>query len=522
MNSTLCNLKIFFIVRLGSIVPWIICLLFTNNLFAQDIEVKKFEPLQNDQTAVTSARKDLNGNTCGLVKVILKEPGAEFEGNIIGDVTFNNNEYWVYMAKGSKRLNIKHPSYLPVTIVFSDYGVTRIESDKTYCLTLKGNKKNERVNSGKKKMVLFNIRPREAELYIDDEIISKEDGGTYAISLTHGTHYYSIKSGEFSLNNQVVKVSGKTDSVNVDLSVFYSKLCFSCETQDASLYINGKQYGNGSWSGLIAPGRYVLEAKKNACTTQTRTIEIHENDSVYVKFPRLMTITGKITVNSKPEQCDVMLDGEKVGKTPLAAKDVPVGSHQIIINKEYYAPDTLNNVIIEEGQDLTIEGHLDYLDEFSKIWIEAHNGNARYQTELAECYIYNKSHISGWDISMVDGNKAIYWYTKAAEQGYANAQCALSHLYNSGRVVMRNYEKSFYWAKKAAEQNDSQGCYLLGHTYAYGQGVEKDITQAIYWLRKSILIGYGEYGSGSGNSNAEELLKKLGYESEIPSEYDIE
>ncbi|MBO4464648.1 MAG: hypothetical protein J5797_10720 [Prevotella sp.] len=51
-----------------------------NNLFAQDIEVKKFEPLEKDQTAVLSARKDLNGNTCGLVKVLLKEPGGRVRG----------------------------------------------------------------------------------------------------------------------------------------------------------------------------------------------------------------------------------------------------------------------------------------------------------------------------------------------------------------------------------------------------------------------------------------------------------
>jgi hypothetical protein len=38
-------------------------------MYAQDIEVKKFELLEKDQTAVTSPRKDINGNICGLVKV---------------------------------------------------------------------------------------------------------------------------------------------------------------------------------------------------------------------------------------------------------------------------------------------------------------------------------------------------------------------------------------------------------------------------------------------------------------------
>ena len=56
----------------------IFSLLLTRVAFSQDIEVKKFEPLEKDQTAVTSPRKDINGNACGLVKVALKEAGAEF------------------------------------------------------------------------------------------------------------------------------------------------------------------------------------------------------------------------------------------------------------------------------------------------------------------------------------------------------------------------------------------------------------------------------------------------------------
>ena len=57
-------------------------------LSAQDIEVKKFEPNEKDQTAALSPRKDINGVVCGLVKVQLKEPGTEFEGSVMGNVQF--------------------------------------------------------------------------------------------------------------------------------------------------------------------------------------------------------------------------------------------------------------------------------------------------------------------------------------------------------------------------------------------------------------------------------------------------
>ena len=67
--------------KIGFVLVLLCC---TLSLYAQDIEVKKFEPLEKDQTAVTSPRKDINGTACGLVKVALKEPGAEFEGSVMG------------------------------------------------------------------------------------------------------------------------------------------------------------------------------------------------------------------------------------------------------------------------------------------------------------------------------------------------------------------------------------------------------------------------------------------------------
>ncbi len=49
--------------------------------------------MEKDLTAVISPRKDINGTACGLVKVTLKEPDAEFEGNVMGDVQFTSKEY---------------------------------------------------------------------------------------------------------------------------------------------------------------------------------------------------------------------------------------------------------------------------------------------------------------------------------------------------------------------------------------------------------------------------------------------
>jgi len=51
-----------------------------------------------------------------------------------------------------------------------------------------------------------------------------------------------------------------------------------------------------------------------------------------------------------------------------------------------------------------------------------------------------------------DEAKAVHWYEKAAEQGYANAQNNLGNMYTDGRGVPKDDAKAVQWYQKAAEQ----------------------------------------------------------------------
>jgi TPR repeat protein len=48
--------------------------------------------------------------------------------------------------------------------------------------------------------------------------------------------------------------------------------------------------------------------------------------------------------------------------------------------------------------------------------------------------------------------KAVEWYTKAANQGLASAQYNLGICYEYGKGVMKNIFKAKEWYKKAADQ----------------------------------------------------------------------
>lgn len=111
-------------------------LLMAISSHAQELKVKRMELAPIDSSASNYPRRDLNQNLCALVKVDLAVPGATFSGNVLGEVDYLQNEYWVYMSSGSYMLQIKHPNFLPLFLNFRDFDIRGVKSEKTYVLSL--------------------------------------------------------------------------------------------------------------------------------------------------------------------------------------------------------------------------------------------------------------------------------------------------------------------------------------------------------------------------------------------------
>lgn len=112
---------------------------------AQEISVKSMEQLSMDLSARINARKDFNGQNCALVKVQIPVDDVVFDGNVVGTVEHQVNEYLVYMTAGSKTLDIRHPRYHTLSINFADHGIASLEQLVTYRLILNAEQLQERV-----------------------------------------------------------------------------------------------------------------------------------------------------------------------------------------------------------------------------------------------------------------------------------------------------------------------------------------------------------------------------------------
>lgn len=107
-----------------------------NTSVAQELKVKSFVLAPTDITAQTEGRKDLNGDACALVKIFVVGDVADVEGNVVKPLVKKNSQTWAFMTQGSKQMQVIAQNALPLMVIFADYGIGKLESNRTYILTL--------------------------------------------------------------------------------------------------------------------------------------------------------------------------------------------------------------------------------------------------------------------------------------------------------------------------------------------------------------------------------------------------
>lgn len=80
---------------------------------------------------------------------------------------------------------------------------------------------------------------------------------------------------------------------------------------------------------------------------------------------------------------------------------------------------------------------------------------------------------------------------KQAQAGDAASQFRLVKVYGQGVGTNKNPEKAKYWFGKAAESGYPEAQYWTGYKYFYGQDVKKNLVKALEWYEKSANQGYG-------------------------------
>ena len=324
---------------------------------AQEMSVKSFEYLPKDLTARTSARNDRNGIPCAVIRVGIALQGVVFDGNTIGAPVYNTGEYLVYMPGGSRQITIRHDSYLPLTVVFADYGIDKVESSNTYRLTVPTGTMPSPQRNGN--FLIMNVTPTSSQVTIDDGVsTATESDGSFKIFLNNGTHSYSVEAGNaYSPVSGTVEMNGERITLPITLQSVKASLSVKTITSGSKIYVNEDYKGIDQWQGSLSPGTYLVEAKKDGYRPYSTTVSLAKQQSESLTIPALQASYGTLMVDYKPIDAEVYLDNNLLGKAPNVFDNILAGKHTIKIIKDGYS-DYTGSVTIQENQQASISGSL--------------------------------------------------------------------------------------------------------------------------------------------------------------------
>lgn len=315
-----------------------------------NISVASFRLLPNDMTANTQGtmRTDQNGHTAALIKVVTTQTGFTFDVGMMGivDTKQEPGEIWVYVPFGVKHITIRHPQlgvlrdyYFPITI----------EEARTYEMVLASGTVSTIVESDVGgSYLMMTVEPKTAMVYIDEQLKAIENGEVMLL-LPYGKHTYRVEAPSYMNEAGAVEIGKERVELNVRLSSAKATLTVNCPDAEADIYINEQKKGHGGWTGQIVDGMYVVEARKAGHRTEKQSLTLAKQEQKTVTLNAPQPIYGKLNLTSTPGNCDVYLDGKKIGKSPDVFANILIGEHSVELRKDGYESQR-TKVNIEEGK----------------------------------------------------------------------------------------------------------------------------------------------------------------------------
>lgn len=218
------------------LIVFIVIFFIVSSAFSQELAVKTFRVITSDLSAQTQSRKDLNDKNCALIKVGVGLQNVQFEGNIVGNVVNKTGEYWVYMPQGSRMLKIKHPDYSPIMVTFANYGIEKLESNRTYQLTMNSSNSSQTLQQ---QTLTIKYSPSSAMVLIDSKLV-KGSNGIVKTVLPIGQHSYMVVSDGYESEEGTVKLKSTVPS---NLQIALSKATLPI-MEDEIVATNKKQQTN--------------------------------------------------------------------------------------------------------------------------------------------------------------------------------------------------------------------------------------------------------------------------------------
>ena len=272
-----------------------------SSTLAQELTVKSFKLASSDLTALTQPRKDLNNHNCALIKIGLGLQGVQFEGSIIGNVENKTGEYWVYMPQGNRMLKVKHANYAPVMVNFADYGVEKLESNRTYELVVTA---SGGVQAEQKQKLTIRYTPSSATVLVDNKMV-KGKNGVAQTTLPVGQHSFIVFCDGYDSEEGTVKLKASTPS---NLQITLSKEATAIQ------------------QSTVSQPTVVQQPVEQTPVTNRDNITIPVEDGISIEMVRVEA--GTFTMGATPEM-ENPWDDEKPTHQVTLTNDYYIGKYEV-------------------------------------------------------------------------------------------------------------------------------------------------------------------------------------------------
>ena len=167
--------------------------------------------------------------------------------------------------------------------------------------------------------------------------------GTYTFSVV--AEYYHKSEGRVKLESKngthIEEVVLKPNFADVELKA----------ASGVDIYVDGQKKGNSSWKGILGPGTYQVECRRENYRSTSKYVEVKDGEQYKFTLDAPVPIVGTLVLMSSPLGATVKIDNKEYGKTPLTLDNILIGSHTVSISRDKYEPQT-KTIIIKEGETI--------------------------------------------------------------------------------------------------------------------------------------------------------------------------
>ena len=400
------------------------------SIFSQkEIQVISFKQSTSDISARTNPREDPKGEVCALVKVQMPIRNALFDGDIIGEIAYKTNEYWIYMPQESSQLAIRVQGCNPLHVDFNNYNIPSLGSKNTYelCVLKKEGDVSQLYNEGMTALA-------KNDIVTAFERLEKLSEAGYA-------------PAAYAMGNAILIPYDEYHGEDPNTTESYQEV-----------YNYFKKAAEGSSpEGQYALANMILKYKrlKGRLTTPITEIKV---DSVLISESKIWELIRNAANKGVVDAQFFMLSDDHWCKVN-AANGVAIAEFGMGLrcDEELYKNEypMLNRLNINRTEDFN--------RAFSWYQKAANHGLDVAQWRLGELYA------RGLGVEK-DIDKAQYWRKMAAEQGSVIFQLILAMSYNYGEISNLETFESYGTSENALD--------------SWGIEIPINPVEADYWLKK--------------------------------------